>query len=207
MPVEKLGWFRKALAAMGKRFYYWRSKKIKLVVINAMVRAILRIYAEQNGGNYEKGLREFTEQVEQESLYLVSRLIERPIALGISLGSLMARDYADFEFLTKLIFWVVLGKGYKDIWEEPIITIEEDGTLNFILREKVCLLCAGEKEITRRDLNDFTLGKALAALFAGVVQALQDYLGNEVRVTGKETKCFMRGDPYGEITITLTPKR
>lgn len=205
IPVEKLGWFRKKIAGLGKRIYFRKSKKINLFSVNCMTRHLLKTYAEINNGNYELGLRDFCAQIEEESKNIIAEMIETPILFGISMKSVMSKSPEDLAFISALTLWAVLGKEYQELWSEPKLVIEENGVLKLTMREQICLFCTEERELTQNDLGDANLGDILASIFKGIIQALEEYVGNEYEITARETKCLLRGDTYGEITLWLKP--
>lgn len=206
MPVEKLGWFRKKVAGLGKRIYFWKLRKINLYSVNSMVRQLVRLYGDINNGNFAQGIRDFAAQIEDGSKDLISEMVDEPILLGMSMNSVLSKSVDDIAFTSALIFWSILGKDYKEMWSDPELVLEDDGSAVMKLRQKRCLFCAEESNITREMLGETMPGEILASMFKGILQVLQDYVGNEYDVTAKETKCFMRGDPYGEVTVWLKPK-
>lgn len=206
LPVEKLGWFRKRLAGLGKRIYFQRSHKINLFGINSMVRNVVRIYAKINNGDYEKALLDFCAQVEVESTNIIAEMIDTPIALGTSLKTVLATNPDDLPFIATTLFWALLGSNFQEIWSDIEYEREDDGTIKLTLRENSCLFCIEENELTQADFGSASLGNILAGIFKGILQALMDYIGNAYDVTATETKCFLKGDGYGEITVILKPK-
>ncbi|MHA1793958.1 MAG: hypothetical protein ACTSVI_15055 [Promethearchaeota archaeon] len=207
MPVEKLGWFKKKVASIGKHIYYWKLKKINLYAVNSMLRNLVHLYGELNDGDYAKGIRELAAQIEMESQNFISEMIDEPILLGVTMSSVMSKSVEDVVFFATLMFWSMLGKDYKEIWAEPTMKTEEDGTVVIVMQQKKCLFCAEESKLTREQLGDFTTGEILASMFKGILQAVQNYVGNDYEVTARETKCFMRGDNMGEITVWFTPRK
>ena len=166
-----------------------------------------RTYAEINNGDFEKGLRDFCDQIEIESNYLISEMIETPILLGLSLKSIIATDPEDLLYIATTIFWAILGKEFQDLWPTIEFTVEKNNSIKLVMQESICMFCVEENELTDEDFGGFNFGEILGSVIRGILQALEDYMGNEYVVTTKETKCFMRGDPYGEITVWLKPKR
>ncbi len=171
-----------------------------------MVRNILHLYAGINNGDYQQAVHDFATQVEEESKNIISEMIDTPILLGVSMSSVMSKSIEDIIFISTLIFWAIFGKDYKEMWTEPELSMEDDGTVRLTLQQKFCLFCAEESKLTHEHFGIFTPGEVLAAIFKGILQALQDYVGNEYNVIARETKCFVRGDPHGEITILLKPR-
>lgn len=206
MPVDKLGWFRKTLGSLGKRIYHWKADKMNLFGLNVMIRSLVRIYAELNGGNYEKGLEVFSSQVGDEARNLITEMILDPIAFGMSLNAVMSKDPEDLLYISSILFWSILGKNYKDLWEDFEIIKEDNGVIKMVMRQKVCLLCAEERELTQENFGSLSMGEIFASLLGGIIRALEEYVGNDYEITARETKCLMRGDRYGEVTLWLQPR-
>ena len=49
-------------------------------------------------------------------------------------------------------------------------------------------------------------GKLLTLTIEQMIQAIQDYAGNDYKVVARETKCFLNGDFKGEIYVWLYPR-
>ena len=205
IPVEKLGWFRKQIGSLGKRVFHWRTDKISLFSLNVFIRSLMRMYASLNDGDYGKGLNIFCEHVEEEAKTLVFDMINEPILFGISMDSIMSKDIEDLVYIATTLFWAMIGKDYKDLWEPIEFTKEDNGNYKLTMKEKMCIICAEEYEIKQEMLGPRNFGDIFAALLVGILQALEEYVGAQYKITGKETKCVLRGDTHGEISIWLTP--
>jgi len=206
MPVEKLGWFRKQLGAMGKRIFHWRTEKISLFSLNVFIRCLMRTYASLNDGDFGKGLDAFCEHVREESKNLIFEMINEPVFLGMTMNSVISKDPEDLAYIATTLFWAMLGKDHQNLWEELELTNEENGAYKLTLKEKVCIICAEEHEIKQDMLGSRNFGDVFASLLMGILEALEEYVGGEFNVTGKETKCMLKGDSHGEISIWLTPR-
>ncbi|MHA1299383.1 MAG: hypothetical protein ACTSO9_08115 [Candidatus Helarchaeota archaeon] len=207
MVVDKLSWFRKGLSGIGKRIFFWKTNKANLFLVNGTMRCVIRLYAKLNDNNFEKALDLITSQIEEESKNLISEMLNKPLLAGISMDGIISRDMDDLPFLASAVFWSIMGKDSKKIFADPKFIKEPDGSYKMIIKQNMCILCAEEKELKAEDLGSQNFGDIFALLFRGVIQAFVDYVGNEYDVTARETKCFMRGDPHGEITVTLTPRK
>ncbi|MHA1379662.1 MAG: hypothetical protein ACTSRG_14920 [Candidatus Helarchaeota archaeon] len=207
MVAEKLNWFRKAIAGLGKRLFFRSTNKVSLLSVNGMLRSVIRTYAELNDNNYEKGLKKFYEQIQEESKNLISEMIAKPLLLGASMESILSKDVEDLPFLASIVFWALMGKDSKKIFEEAEFVKLADGSYKLIIKQNMCIICAQEYELKAQDFGSESFGDIFALLFSGVIQAFTDYVGNEYTITAEESKCFMRGDPHGEITIILSPRK
>ena len=170
-----------------------------------MLRNLVKLYGDVNEGDYEKGIRELALQVEEESKNLIAEMITKPIMLGIPLSSILSKDIEDTVFTSTLMFWALLGKDYKEMWGEPTLFLDDDGSAIMKMEMYKCIFCAGET-LESEKFGGFNTGEIFAAIIRSIVQAIQDYVGNDYEVTAKETKCFMRGDEKGEITVWIKPR-
>ena len=205
VPVEKLSWFRKQLGAMGKRIYNWRIEKISLFSLNVFIRCLMKMYTSLNNGDHGKGLDQFCEHVEEESKVLIFDMINEPIALGLTMDSIISKEPEDLVYIAATLFWSMIGKNYSDLWDDLELTKEENGVIKFVMREKVCMICTEETDLTQEMIGDRNYGDIFTSLLVGILSALEEYVDAPYKVTGKETKCLLKGDPHGEITIWLTP--
>ena len=205
MPVEKLSWFRKRLADIGKRIYYHKTEKLNFYIVNLMVNHIIKAYAEIFN-DYGKALDEIENMVKAEARNILAEIIEKPIFLGKSMKMIISKDLNDIAFLASTTFFGLLGKNYKKFFEEPEFSIDSKGVGKLILRMKKCPICAGVRHVTQDQLGEKTLGGFLAILSGEIIELIQEYVENPYIVEAKETKCFMKGDPYGEIVIMIYPK-
>ncbi|MHA1377589.1 MAG: hypothetical protein ACTSRG_04300 [Candidatus Helarchaeota archaeon] len=207
IPVEKLGWFRKRIADIGKRIYYAKSEKLNFLIVNLMVKHITRAYAEIFD-SYEKALEEIEALVRSEARNILIEIIERPILLGRNMKMVLSKSLDDIAFLASTVFFGILGKDFSKFFAEPEFSIYRGvGTLT--IRMNRCPVCAGIHDIKQEELGGKegkTLAGFLAILFEEIIELEQEYVGNEYFVEAKETKCFMKGDPYGEIQVKLYPK-
>lgn len=206
MPVEKLGWFRKQLGSLGKRIFHWRIDKISLFSLNVFIRCLMRMYASLNEGDFGKGLEVFCKHVREESKNLIFEMINEPVLLGVTMNTIISKEPEDLLYIATTLFWSMLGKDYKNLWEEMELAKEENGIYRLTMKEKICIICAEEHEIKQEMLGSRNFGDIFASLLIGIVEALEEYVGGEYDVTGRETKCMLKGDGHGEISIWLTPR-
>ncbi|MFX0140097.1 MAG: hypothetical protein ACFFDN_41025 [Candidatus Hodarchaeota archaeon] len=205
--IEKLTWFRKVMAGLGKRIYYWKNRKINLYSFNSMIRNNLKIYGKINNDDYETGLIDWSAQLEELAKNVIIEMINKPIIFGLSMESVLSKRIEDLPFLVGLIFWALLGKDHKDIWPIPYLVMEENGVVKAVVRQNSCIACTEENKLTQKDFGELGMCNVIAVVMKGILQALQDYVGNDYDITKEITKCFMRGDDYGEFIYTLTPRK
>ncbi len=171
-----------------------------------MVNHIIKAYAEIFNNDYEKALNEIENMVRSEAKNMLGEIMEKPIFLGKSMKMIISKDINDIAFLASTTFFGLLGKDYKNFFEEPEFSIGSKGVGKLVLRMKKCPICAGVRHVNQEKLGNKTLGGFLAILSGEIVELIQEYVGNPYTIEAKETKCFMKGDPYGEIVINIYPK-
>jgi hypothetical protein len=207
MSVEKLGFFRKLLIGLGKNLYYRKCEKVNVLGLGFMMRELLRDYQEVLGGTLENALTEFEKQIKVQAAEVISKLISEPIMMGISMSYALSRDINDLPFITQVMFHGMIGKDYYKVFEYPRLILNQDGSGTLVIRMKQCIMCAGINDIAKEDIMKKGYGGTVATLFGTVIKEAWDYMEMSYQVLeAKETKCFLRGDPYGEITITFAPK-
>lgn len=205
MSVEKLGFFRKLIIGLGKNLYYRKAEKVNVLGLGLMMRELLRDYTEVLGGSLEAALSEFESQIKVQSAEVISKLISEPIMMGVSMSYALSRDINDLPFITQAMFHGMIGNDYYKIFDYPKLNINQDGTGNLIIRMKQCIMCGAIDDIKKEDILNKDYGGTVATLFGTVIKEAWAYLEVPyVVLDAKETKCFLRGDPYGEITITFT---
>ncbi|HUY01350.1 MAG TPA: hypothetical protein VMV49_17445 [Candidatus Deferrimicrobium sp.] len=209
MPgVNKLSWLRKMLIGLGKKIYYRKTEKVNVLGVNLMLRAVIRQY-EELIGNLQDALNEFQSQVMITADEVITNLIHEPLMMGVSMSYALSRDIKDGPFTIQALIYGMIGKDYKKTFEYPELVLNEDQTGKFVIRTKgaSCILCSGVKDIQAKDLGNSNYGNILATLFGTIIRQSWNYLETPYElVEAKETKCLLRGDPYGEITISFKPK-
>jgi len=207
MVVEKLGIFQKILGAIGKRFLYNRSQKVNLYMNAIIVQSTIEEFKEIHG-DYKTALENFNRVLETGVREIVSDLIDQEFMFGIGLKTLLSRTLSDCVFALKVGLWTLMGKKYKIIYSEPvwISPCESDNHLGkIVIKIKACPFCYGFKNI-KNELDDKNFGDFIAMMMRGILQETLDYIGKDVVITCRETKCFMNGDEYGELELIFNSK-
>ncbi|NVM31284.1 MAG: hypothetical protein HWN65_20770 [Candidatus Helarchaeota archaeon] len=206
--VQKLSWFRKLLIGLGKRIYYRKSEKVNVLGVNLMLRAVIRQYEEVTG-NLDDALNEFLAQIQVTANEVITNLLHEPIMMGVSMSYTLSRDIRDGPFTIHALIYGMIGGNFKKTFHYPMIIYNEDGSGKFIIRTKgiSCILCSSVTDIKKEDLGENNYGNILATLFGTIIQQAWSYIETPyTMVEAKETKCLLRGDPYGEIEIKFEPK-
>jgi len=206
MSTDKLSWFKKLMIGLGKNLYFRRSEKVNVLGLGLMMREMLRDYEELLGG-LPNAIAEFESEVKVQAGEVISKLISEPIMMGISMSYALSHDITDLAFSTQAMFHGMIGNDYYKVFDYPQLILNEDKSGRLVIRMKQCIMCAGINDIAKESLGDKDYGGTVATLFGTVIKEAWAYLELPYEVLeAKETKCFLRGDPYGEITITFAPK-
>jgi len=206
MPPEKLGFFRKLIAGLGKRLYWRISKKMNLFMLSSMAYGVTKKYEEIFEGDTGMAIDTFTEQFVNGANSIMYELLPR-------MKFFFSKSLEDVEFLSDVAMYVILGAKWKKFFGQPIfIPAEkaEDHIPKLIIRFVRCVLCTGlrpGKDIDQAKLRKNSYGELLSRALVSLMQLIQDYVGNEYTLEVKETKCQLRGDSYGEGIVYYLPKK
>jgi len=206
MPPEKLGFFRKSLAKLGKRVYWKVSKKMNLFMLSSMAYGVTKKYEEIFKGDTGMAVDTFTEQFVNGANSIMYELLPQ-------MNFFFSKSLEDVAFLADVAMFVILGSKWKKFFGQPIFVPaekSEEGVPKLIIRFVRCVLCTGlkpGKDIDQSKLRKNTYGELLARALVSLMQLIQDYVGNEYTLEVKETKCRLRGDSYGEGVVYFYPKK
>jgi hypothetical protein len=203
---EKLNVFRKLLARLGK-FYYWsKPKKINLWLLSSMAYGVTKKYEEIFKGETGKAVDTFTQHFVSGAKAIMFQMQDR-------IKILYSQSLEDLEFVASIALYVILGPNWKKFFAPPVF-VPADRTDNdiaqFRIKFPICALCAGIKpgiDLDPQKMEEHSYGELLAAALAHLLQMVQDYVGNDYDIEIKETKCKLRGDPYGEAVMFFHPKK
>lgn len=199
--VKKLGFFRKLLINLGKRLYFRQSGKLNILGLSLMLRELLREY-ETITGNLPSALGEFTKEVEIQSHEVISKMLFEPVMFGTSLEFALSRDLTDTPYSAQALIYGMIGKNYDKFFEYPIMKLSPEGDGEIIIGMKQCIICGAVTDISQEDLKDKNYGDIVSTLFGTVFKEVWEYMELPYTVIdARETKCFLRGDSCGEITI------
>ncbi len=205
MAPKKLGFFRKLIAKIGKRAYWSISQKMNLYMLSSMAYGVTKKYEEIFDGDTGLAVDTFTAQFVNAANSIMYELLPR-------MKVFFSKSLDDLEFLSDVAMYVILGKKWTNFFSEPkYIPAErtEDGVPQLIIGVNCCVLCTGLRpgvNIDHTKLKKNSYGELLAQALVALMQMIQDYVGNNYKLVVKETKCRLRGDPYGESIVFFYPK-
>ncbi|HUX97918.1 MAG TPA: hypothetical protein VMV49_00045 [Candidatus Deferrimicrobium sp.] len=205
MVPEKLGMFRKFLAKLGKRAYWTVTKKMNLWMLSSMAYGVTKKYEEIFEGDTGMAVDTFTEQFVNGANSIMYEL------LG-TMKIFFSKSLEDVDFLAETALHVILGSKWPQFFGKPKMILAEnteEGVAQLVMRFPRCVLCTGLRpgiDVDHTKLRKNSYGELLARALVALMQLIQDYVGNKYKLVVKETKCRLRGDPYGEGISYYYPK-
>lgn len=205
MVPEKLGFFRKLLARIGKIYYWRKPKKINLWLLSYMGYSVTKKYEEIFKGDTGKAVTTFTKHFVNGAQALMFEMQDRTKLI-------YTKSLEDLEFISKIALYVMFGPKWRIFFDEPVF-IPAERTEKRIAQMRItwpiCALCAGIRpgiDLDTTKLREHSYGELLAAALAALLQLVQDYVGNDYITEIQETKCLLLGDPHGEGIVYFHPK-
>ena len=203
LPRKKIGWFRKQLGKIGKRYLRKKYKKMDLYVLSLMELEVMKKYSDLLG-NQKSGLEELNRQFIQGANDIFFNLMNY-------IKIFFSKSLEDILYIYDVAMYIILGNDYKEFFGKPrLFKAEEteDGIPKIVTRINKCVMCASveEGDIQLQELGDKGFGEILGNAITALVQLVQDYVENDYSIVLKETKCFLRGDKYGEFTMYFYPR-
>lgn len=202
MVPDKLGWFRRLLSKVGKKLLWWRQPKLSGLIFSLTYLEDVKMLMDLTDGTLETALTEF---------HRLGKLAGHDITYEfLDIGKyVFSKSLEDLPMIIETSYYVMTGQRFSSCKYYPPDDQVPIPRVIFTLDR--CMFCAGLKEEKSIEVNKETTGiQTWGSVMAGVVEAavetIEEYVGNELRVEVKETKCIMRGDPYAEFTIFLYPE-
>ena len=206
--MGELGRFKKLIGGIGKRIYHWRETKESMNFLSFMYETILEEYAGIFNGDYERSMDTLIELVAPMSAEVVSKLLLEVKVLGVRMKTLITKNVEDLPYIMETALFAVFGSWSKKVFKKPVLILDsesEQKVHTLIIELAMCPFCCNTT-IPPDKLAPHKYGKLLVLTIEQMIQAIQDYAGNNYTVFGRETKCYLNGDPNGEIRIWLYPQ-
>ena len=198
---EKVGFRERFFARLGKYLMYWKQKKVSQLLINLAYREIIRLLVEVDG-NLETALN---------TMYTLSSQAGRDFLMEwVQQGSVIfSRFIGDHALWIKSGYFSFTGDHITNIrYEAPK---KEGDPHRVIWTLDKCFLCSGMDtdksfKINKDEIGELGYGVVIAGIFQMTTNMINEYAGIEFKGTVKETKCLLKGDPYGEFVAEFYPK-
>ncbi|MHA1784738.1 MAG: hypothetical protein ACTSVY_04850, partial [Candidatus Helarchaeota archaeon] len=150
-------------------------------------------------------LVEFSTQFTNGAQEIMYNLMDR-------MNILFSKSLEDLSFLFEVALYAIIGKDYYEFYEQPVYhpaETTEEGVAKITIGIRKCVMCStieNKEDVDPDKLGDRNYGEIMAMAFTVLLQEIQNYVENDYKIVGKETKCYLRGDDKGEYTFYFYPK-
>jgi len=205
MVRKKIGPFKKFLAAIGKRLLWWRAEKMDLYVLALMARETVIKYREILNGDLQRAANILKEQFASSArTYLQSFMSQIKL--------IASNDLKDITFIAEVSLYSILGPDYRKFFSNiKYVAADDPNNLEklhkFVNIVPKCLMCSAIRDLNLEEYKDTNYGEIITNALASLLELLLDYLDLHYSVEVKETQCFMRGSPFGEVVMFLHEKK
>jgi len=198
---KKVGFREKLLAALGKRWMYWKARKVTKLLINLSYREIMRLLVELYG-NLESALNAVFELSLHAGPEFLNEWVE-------GANVIFSKDVSDHALYIKSGYYSFTGDHISYIKYFPPEKVGDPHRV--VWRLDKCFVCAGMLDdptfsVKKEALDNQGWGNPIAGIFQATTKMINEYIGLEFISKVRETKCFLRGDPYGEFVAEFYPK-
>jgi len=198
---KKVGFFQRFLASLGKRLMYRKARKITKLLVNLSYREFIRLLVELYG-NLESALNAVFELALHAGPDFLNEWVE-------GANVIFSKHVGDHALWIKSGYYSFTGDHISYIKYFPPEKAGEPHRV--IWRLDKCFLCAGMADdpsfpIKKEDFGVHGYGNIIAGIFQATTNMINDYAGIEFIPKVRETKCLLRGDPYGEFVAEFYPK-
>ena len=198
--------FKDILGGFGKRIVRGTQKKMNTLFLSVIILEYTRILVEYlYDGELETALEDFYntgkttgEGIMDEHLYAARYILSKSLE--------------ETPRMAKIFWYIAMGEDVpnRNIRFVPKGTEGNEYDMLTWTFEK-CIFCATSTEekdiiINKKTMGNQTWGCQCAGIFESIMQAVQDYVGNNYEIKVKETKCLMRGDSKNEYIMLFIPR-
>ncbi len=202
MVAKKLGFFRKILSKIGKHYLWWKQPKLVGLFLSLTYLEDVKMLMQLTDGTLEDALQDFFE---------LGKVAGHDITYEfLDVGKyVFSQNLEDLPKIIETAYYVMTGQKFSSCKYLPA---DQDHPIRVVFTLDRCLFCGGLKKETTILVNEESMGKQTwGAVISGIVEAavetIEEYVGNNLEVEVRETKCIMKGDPYAEFTIKLYPQK
>ena len=205
--MGNLSRFKKLVGNLGKRVYNWRETKESMIFFSFMYETILHEYADLFSGDYEEAMDTYIEMIEPMSMEVVTKLLTEVKVMGVAFKSFITKNLKDLPYIMEMSIHAMFGSWGSKIFGKPILIsamFSDQDVDTIILKIIQCPFC-NFTMLNPEQLGTHNYGKLLCLTIEQMLQAVEDFAGNEYKVIGREVKCCLNGDPTGEMRFWLYP--
>lgn len=201
---KKLNFFRKFLAKLGGKLFWWTQKKMIGLFMAFTYLEDVRMLIDLYDGDMKQALATF---------YQIGRFVGHDMVYEfVDIGKMIfSQSLEDLTYIMNASWSMMTGETFDSIVYFP--PTAENPYPTIVMRPKRCIFCSGLKkddslEVTKETMGTnedphLTWGAIVSGIVASAVEAIEEYVGNPYKCDVVETKCIMKGDVYPEYTAWL----
>lgn len=206
MPKEKLGFFGKLLAKIGKHYYWWKSRKMNGLLMSLDMLECVRIIYEYHDNDLPKALQTFKELGRHAGEAVIYEFLDAG-------KRIFSKRLDDFPVILESAWYIFMG---DHIAGAQMLPAEGELPKRLVWRVEKCVFCGGLKQddsiVVNRETMDWdnthlTWGSTICGVMETALQSILDYVELSYDIAVEETGCIMKGDPFSEYTAYFWPKQ
>ncbi|NVM52736.1 MAG: hypothetical protein HWN66_03450 [Candidatus Helarchaeota archaeon] len=198
--------FKNILGELGKRFVRRTQQKMNTLFLSIIILEYTRILVEfLYDGNLEAALEDFYDTGKNTGKSITDRHLN-------AARHILSKSLEDSPRMARIFWYIAMG---EDVPKRKIRFVPKgtEGNEFDILTWTFdrCIFCAASTEekdilINKETMGNQSWGAQVSGIFEALMQAVQDYVGNNYKIKVKETKCIMKGDASNEFTMWFIPR-
>jgi len=206
MPKEKLGFFGKLLAKIGKHYYWWRARKMNALMMSIdFLECVRIIYEDIHDKNLVASLQTFKELGRNAGQAVIYEFLDAG-------KRIFSKRLEDFPVILEAAWYIFMGDHIAGAEIRPAT---RDLPQRLVWRVEKCVFCAGLKQddsiLVNKETMDWentrlTWGSVVCGVMESALQSILDYVELPYDISVEETGCIMKGDLYSEYTAYFWPK-
>lgn len=198
--------FKDVLGGLGKRFVRRTEKKMNTLFLSIIILEYTRVLVEYLfDGNLEAALEDF---------YDTGRITGKGITDDHldTARYILSKSLEETPRMAKIFWYIAMGEDVPNRNIRFVPKGKEGNEYDMLTWTfDKCIFCAMSTEekdimINKETMGNQTWGGQCAGIFESIMQAVQDYMGNNYEIKVKETKCIMRGDSKNEYEMFFIPR-
>jgi len=198
--------FKDILGNIGKRFVRSTTPKMNTFFLSIVILEYTRILVEfLFDGNLEAALEDFY----NTGRFTGTEITDKHLNAA---RYFLSKSLKDSPRMARIFWYIAMGEDVpkKKIRFVPKGTEGNEYDMLTWSFDK-CVFCAASTEEKDLIINEETMGNQswgaqVSGIFEALMQAVQDYVGNNYEIKVKETKCIMKDDTCNEFIMWFIPR-
>ena len=178
------------------------TKKMNLYTLSLLQKHVFLKYVEIHK-NQEITIEILKDQVTEGANFILQDIFGK-------VKFFVSESLEDLKYLADLAYFIIIGPDFKEFFDVQFIskTESEDGIPKLVTKIKKCVCCVSIKdELQQEEIEDLNYIDMLFSALTALLQMILDYVSGDYLVESKETKCYLKGDPIGEVITYIKPKK